>query len=234
MSGYQEIIYRTITAFVLLWGFFHLLGKQTLAHKSYHLFIATMTMGTIAGNLAFNTRIKFQYFILSYMIMGLIIYILNYAAFKSHRLRKWITGKPVILIEKGKILEASMRKIGYSLEELQQALRGKDIFYIDEVELAILETNETLSVLKKPDYQSLTKKDLSINAEQFRYPAELILDGKIQFESLTKHGLNEEWLNRELQNRSLRVSDVAYAVLGSKGNLYIDLYQDQIRDKSSR
>ncbi|WP_042460182.1 DUF421 domain-containing protein [Neobacillus dielmonensis] len=233
MSGYQEIFIRTITAFVLLWGFFHILGKQTLAHKSYHLFIASITMGTIAGNLAFNTRIKFQYFILSFIIMGLIIYILNLMAIKSHRLRKWITGKPVVLIEKGKILEQSMRKLGYTLEELQQALRGKDIFFIDEVELAILETNETLSVLKKTENQSITKKDLAIKAdhsEQTRYPVELILDGEIQMDNLSEAYVNEQWLKSELQKRNLQVSEVSYAVVGSKGNLYIDLYQDQIKD----
>ena len=51
------------------------------------------------------------------------------------------------LIQKGQILEESMEPMGYSLDSLKQALRGKDIFHFDEVECAILEVNGSLSVL---------------------------------------------------------------------------------------
>src|SRR5689334_5385648 len=134
MSGPLEIIIRTITAFIILWIFIHLLGKQTIFQKAYHLFIATITMGTIAGNLAFNYKLKYQYFILSFVIMGSVIFALNLLAVKSRRLRERIAGKPTTLIQEGKILEDSLQKIGFSIDLLKQALRGKDVFNIDEVE----------------------------------------------------------------------------------------------------
>ncbi|MEH6947840.1 DUF421 domain-containing protein [Bacillus sp. JJ634] len=224
-----EIIFRTFTAFILLWIFVHLLGKQTITQRSYHLYIASITMGTIAGNLAFNIRIEFPYFIVAFMIMGIIVFILNFVAVRNARFRKWIAGKPTTLIEKGQILEQSMKRMGYSIDSLKQALRAKDIFNIEEVECAILETSGALSVLKKPQYQHTTKQDLNLSPSAETIPVELVYNGKILYENLSKNTYDEEWLKAELKKRNLAVSDISYAVVGTKGNLYIDLFRDELR-----
>ncbi|PFN99640.1 hypothetical protein COJ85_19170 [Bacillus sp. AFS076308] len=226
MPVFLEIIIRTFTAFIILWIFVHILGKRTIFQKTYHLFIATITMGTIAGNLTFNYNIKFIYFILSFVIMGSVIFILNILSVKSQRFRERIAGKPVTLIQEGKILEASLQKTGFSIDMLKQALRGKDIFNIDEVDWAILEVNGSLSVLKKAEYQNITRKDVNLNPPSYKVPVELIMDGAILSDNLSNSTYNEEWLNKELKKRNTQVSEIAYAVVGTKGNLYIDLYQD--------
>ncbi|MEH7247889.1 DUF421 domain-containing protein, partial [Neobacillus niacini] len=179
MSGSVEIIIRTLTAFILLWVFVQLLGKQTIAQKTYHLYIASITMGTIAGNLAFNIKIKFLYFIIAMIIMGAVVFMLNLVAVRNPRFGKWIAGEPATIIQNGQILEEPMKQMGYSLESLKQALRGKDIFNIEEVECAILEINGSLSVLKKQQYQNTTKQDLPLLPPTGTVPIELIYDGKI-------------------------------------------------------
>ncbi|CAH0190994.1 DUF421 domain-containing protein [Peribacillus simplex] len=230
MSEAVEIIFRTFSSFILLWVFVHLLGKQTIAQRTYHLYIASITMGTIAGNLTFNINIKFLYFIIAIIIMGTIVFILNLLAVRNPRFGKWIAGEPATLIQKGKILEESMERMGYSLDSLKQALRGKDIFNIEEVECAILEINGSLSVLKKEQYQNATKQDLPLLASAGTVPIELVYDGKILYENLSKHTYDDEWLMAELKKRNLAVFDISYAVVGTKGNLYIDLIKDQSRD----
>ena len=224
MSESIEIIFRTFTAFILLWVFVQLLGKQTIAQRTYHLYIASITMGTIAGNLAFNIKIKFLYFIISIIIMGTVVFMLNLVAVRNPRFGKWIAGEPAILIQKGQILEETMERMGYSLDSLKQALRGKDIFNIEEVECAILEINGTLSVLKKKQYQNTIKQDLLSSAGTV--PIELVYDGKILYENLSEHTYDEEWLMAELQKRKLSPLDISYAVVGTKGNLYIDLFRN--------
>ena len=226
MSGSIEIIFRTFTAFILLWVFVQLLGKQTIAQRTYHLYIASITMGTIAGNLAFNIKIKFLYFIISIIIMGTVVFMLNLVAVRNPRFGKWIAGEPAILIQKGQILEETMERMGYSLDSLKQGLRGKDIFNIEEVECAILEINGALSVLKKEQYQNTTKQDLPLLSSAGTVPIELVYDGKILYENLSKHTYDEEWLMAELQKRKLSPLDISYAVVGTKGNLYIDLFRN--------
>ncbi|NHM32113.1 DUF421 domain-containing protein [Neobacillus terrae] len=228
MPEYTEIIIRTLIAFILLWTFVHILGKQTIFQKTYHLYIASITMGTLAGNLAFNIKIKFGYFILSFFILGTVILILNKMAVGNIRYRKWIVGKPIILIEKGHILESTMLAGGFTLEDLKQSLRKKGIFNIDEVAFAILEVDGTLSVQKKAEYQAITKQDLHINVPPTTTAIELIYNACILSNNLLKHGYSEEWLNTELNKRKLKVEDISYAVIGTHGNLYIDLFRDHI------
>jgi uncharacterized membrane protein YcaP (DUF421 family) len=223
-----EIIFRTFTSFILLWIFVQLLGKQTIAQRTYHLYIASITMGTIAGNLAFNIKVKFLYFIIAIIIMGGIVFVLNLLAVRNHRFRKWIAGEPATLIEKGQILEESMERMGYSLDSLKQALRGKDIFNLEEVECAILEVNGSLSVLKKPQYQNTTKQDLILRRTAENAPVELVYDGNILYENLTKHTYDEKWLMAELNKRNLIVHEISYAVVGTKGNLFIELFRDEL------
>lgn len=228
MPGSVEIIFRTFTAFILLWVFVQLLGKQTIAQRTYHLYIASITMGTIAGNLAFNIKIKSLYFIIAIFMMGIIVFMLNLVAVRNARFRKWIAGEPATLIQKGQILEESMMQAGYSMDSLKQALRGKDIFNIEEVECAILEIDGSLSVLKKPQYQNTTKQDLTILPSPETKPVELIYDGNILYENLSNHSYDEEWLLAELKKRNFAVFDIAYAVVGTKGNLSIDLFRNQL------
>ncbi|TKH01330.1 DUF421 domain-containing protein [Peribacillus simplex] len=230
MSESVEIIFRTLTSFILLWVFVQLLGKQTIAQKTYHLYIASITMGTIAGNLAFNIKIKFLYFIIAIIIMGTVVYMLNRLSIRNPRFGKWIAGEPATLIQKGQILEESMERMGYSLDSLKQGLRGKDIFNIEEVEYAILETNGSLSVLKKEQYQNAAKQDLPLLPSAATVPIELVYDGKILYENLSKHTYDYESLMAELKKRNLAVINISYAVVGTKGNLFIDLIKDQSKE----
>lgn len=223
MHGSMDVIIRTLTSFILLWIFVLVLGKQTIAQKTYHLYIASITMGTIAGNLAFNTKIKFMYFIISIIIMGTVVFVLNLVAVRNPRFRKWIAGEPATLIQNGQILVESMERMRYSLDSLNQALRGKDIFNIEEVDCAILEIDGSLSVLKKAQYQTTTKEDLKQLSSPESVPVELIYDGKIVTENMSQHRYSENWLINELNKRNLAITDVSYAVVGTKGNLYIDL-----------
>lgn len=160
MPQMVEIFIRTFVAFVWLWVFTQLIGKQIIAHSNYHLFVLSIVIGTIAGNMAFNISIKFLYFLLSLFVMSGIGYILTLVSLSNKQARRWISGEPTIIIKDGNLLEQNMKKCKYTQDSLQQGLRGKDIFDLKEVEVAILETNGSLSVLKKQDYRNVTNKDL--------------------------------------------------------------------------
>lgn len=122
-----------------------------------------------------------------------------------------------------------MKKIKYSLDSLIQSLREKDIFDIDEVEYAILETNGKISVKKKPEYKTVTMKDLKLPYSlKSSFPVELIMDREIQEDNLAVHGITKEWLTSQLSKKGKKVSDVFYAVKSTKGNLIIDYYKDHL------
>jgi len=167
MSPTLEIVIRNLLAFLLLWFLTKLIGKQIIANSSYHLYVLSALLGTIAGNMAFNLKIRLVYFLLSLLIIGGIGYAMTYLSLYSIRTRKWILGECTTLIKDGTVLEQNMKKCKFSMDLLEQGLRSKDIFDITEVEVAILETNGTLSVLKKSPNRNATKEDLLVFLANF-------------------------------------------------------------------
>jgi uncharacterized membrane protein YcaP (DUF421 family) len=137
--------------------------------------------------------------------------------------------EPTVVIQDGKILEENMKKLKLTMDSLNQALRGKDAFDIDEVEYAIVGADGHLSVLKKPPHRNVTKKDLGIfTPAHSAFPIELIMDGQMIDKNFTQNHLTKSWLVTELELRGLALPNVSYCVRGTNGQLYFDLYNDKI------
>lgn len=229
MPEHFEVIIRSIIAFGILLIGTRVLGKQTISQMTLFDFIAGISLGAITANLAFNLAIDIHHLVLSYFIFVVIIFITAYLSMKSRKARKFLAGEPTVIIEEGKILEGNMKKMRYTLDYLNQQLREKDVFNIEEVSHAMVEPNGTLSVLKKPAFRNPTIKDLQLKApKEQRLPIELIMDAKMIRKNLEDHNLSEQWLDVELRRRNVKLADVMYAVLSSNGFLYLDYYNDVI------
>lgn len=170
MHAYMDILIRTVLSILVLLLIAKMLGKQTISNMTFHDFVTGITLGAIAANLAFNETIKLSYLILSLIVITVTSYLLSVIALKSRKMRNWISGSPTVLIEGGKILEDNMRKVRYTLDSLDQALREKGIFDIDEVDYAVLEDNGVVSVLQKDEYRYVTKKDMKIPPNDQVFP----------------------------------------------------------------
>ncbi|MEK3686780.1 DUF421 domain-containing protein [Paenibacillus sp. FSL R10-2736] len=229
MHAYMDILVRTIISVILLLFIPKLLGKQMISNMTSHNFVTSIMLGSIAANLAFNESLKSVYLILALVAVAALSFLLSLIALKSHKWRAWISGSPTVLIEGGKILEGNMRKLKYTMDSLDQSLREKDIFDIEEVEYAILEDNGRLSVLKKEAFQGVQKKDMKLPSHPQAFPVELIMDGIVMEDNLKNYGLTAQWLENELRRQGKRISDVFYAVKGTQQQLIFDFYKDDIR-----
>ncbi|MFM9278599.1 DUF421 domain-containing protein [Paenibacillus jiagnxiensis] len=228
MNVYMEILIRTVAALVLLLFIAKILGKQTISNMTFLDFVTSITVGSIAANLSFNESINWRHFILAFTVFTLASLLLSVLALKSRKWRNRISGAPTVMIEDGKILEDNMRKMRYTLDSLNQALREKDIFNVDEVKYAVLEDNGKLSVLRKEKYQHATKQDVMHAPADEHFPVELIMDGQVIDKNLQKSNLTREWLEQELQKKGKSISDVFYAVRGTRQQLFFDYYKDQV------
>lgn len=112
---------------------------------------------------------------LGLIIMHILISVIN---LKSITARQIISGKPRILIHRGRIDELALKKERYTVNELQEKLRSKDIFSLGDVEYAILETNGDITVVPKPGKRNVTPQDLGILPEYDGISYDLIIDRK--------------------------------------------------------
>jgi uncharacterized membrane protein YcaP (DUF421 family) len=224
-----EIILRALLAFTIMLIIARILGKPTISQLTYHDFVVTITLGALTANLTFNTEVKIGNMVTAILTFTLIAYILMRLALKSRMFRKWVSGQPTVIIQNGKILEDNMRKQKLTLDTLIQELREKNIFDLDEVDYAVLETNGNFSVLRKSDYLPVIHKDLKMKPKKQLFPVELIMDGQIIGENLQQNGLSRKWLESQLKKRGHSLDSVNYAVRSTNGSLFIDAFQDKIK-----
>lgn len=229
MEQIIEIIVRSALAFLLMMIATRTLGKATISQMTYHDFVAAITLGALTANIAFNVKMSIWPLIVSLITFSGIAYLLLVLVMKSRKMRKWISGQPAVLIQNGKILEHNMQRLKFTLDSLNQELREKNIFNIEEVEYAVLELNGKVSALLKQEYLPVTRKDLNIisNAKQ-SFPLELIMDGRFIDDNLAAIKMERKWLISEVKRRGLAIEDINYAVKSSNGQLYFDCYQDNI------
>jgi uncharacterized membrane protein YcaP (DUF421 family) len=177
--------------------------------------------------MSFDYNLHFFSMLAAFLSLVCVYYIIAFLSSHSRILRKWLSGRPTIIIEQGKILDSNMKKIKYTLDDLNQQLREQGIFDVVQVEYAVLEVSGKLSVLKKEKYQTIEIKDLFPTKTQsnLNLPIELIMDG-VAIEKNYNKQFSKKWLEQQLKQRKLQIEDIQYAVISSNGFLFMDLFDD--------
>jgi uncharacterized membrane protein YcaP (DUF421 family) len=155
--------------------------------------------------------------ILGLLIMHLIISIIN---IKSIKMREIICGKPAILIYRGKIDEKVLKKERFTINELQERLRGNNIVNLGDVEYAILETNGQVTVIQKPEKRTTIPEDFNIVPEYEGIPYDLVLDGRIMDKNLQAIGKNREWLKKQVEKFKIKPEEALIVTYDGKGQIF--------------
>ena len=221
---------RSIVAFLLLIVYARFLGKKQISQLTLFDYVLGITIGSMAASISLDlsSRMWPQWVALTtWTVAGLAVDLLTT---KSRFAAKCIEGEPTILIMNGVILENNMRKLRYNTTNLLQQLRSKDIFDLNEVHFAVLEPNGDLSVLKKPELQPVTAKDMNIPVSKTGLGIELIYDGIVVDLNLKQINRDRYWLMSELKKFGVKdPSEVFLATYEASGSLYVDKYKDRIK-----
>ena len=155
--------------------------------------------------------------ILALLVMHLIISILN---IKSIKARAILCGKPAILIYRGRIDEKMLRKERFTVNELEERLRGNNIVNIGDVEYAILETSGQITVIQKPEKKNVTIGDLKLEAQYEGLSYDLVLDGKVMYENLKILKKDYEWLKKQVNKFGIEPEQALLVTIDGKGEIF--------------
>lgn len=215
--------WQTSLVFLSLLVFTRILGKTQVGQLTFYEYISGITIGSLAANIAAADPEKVWNHYYDMVLFVALTYLVSVVTMKNRPLRKLIEGSPTLVIENGRIVEENMHGLRYDIDELNGNLRQQGVLDPTEVQYAILETSGDLSVIKKTDYQALTKSDFNIHLPDPSFPVELIMDGILIERNLHKQNRSRAWLEKQLADRGiLDVSEVTYAVVDSKGQLFIN------------
>ncbi|MBU5468504.1 DUF421 domain-containing protein [Virgibacillus sp. MSJ-26] len=228
MDSYFHIFTDTIFGFFALFLLTKLLGKTQISQLTAFDFISAVILGELVGNALFDkdTGIAKMAFVIA--LWGVLLYSVEMVVQKFKGSRFILEGKPSLVIHKGAIIREEMKKNKIDVSELQHLLRAKDVFSIQEVEYAILETNGHVSVMKKPEYQTPNKKDLNVYPEEAFLPFTLISDGEIIEDNVKEAGLSKDWLHKEIKKQNYNnVEDVFYAEYTEGKKLFLSPFRNK-------
>ncbi|NFK77060.1 DUF421 domain-containing protein [Clostridium botulinum] len=230
MNEALVVLVRAIIGFFTLLIFARMLGKQQISQLTFFDYVLGITIGSTASTLSTDLESTAWSHWIGLLTWCGIGFLLQWITLNWRYAAKYIEGEPTIVIMDGKIMEDTLRKMKYTVADVLEQLRGKDIFDLSKVEFAILESDGQLSVLKKPEEEPLTAKDLNIFKSKTGISRELIYDGKIVEDNLREINRDKEWLKAELKKRNIKdSSDVFLATINENNQIYIDTYKDHLK-----
>lgn len=219
---------RGIISFFTLLIFTRVLGKQQLAEITFFDYILGITIGSFAATLTIDlSSSAWPHWIgiLTWIVLGVL---LQKISLKSKKASHYINDEPVIVIHNGKIMGENLKSSKFTFDELLEQLRLKDIFDVNEVKLAVIETNGQLSTLKMNEFQNMIDS-MNISKNNPNSNTELIFSGIVMSDNLSKSKLDDKWLLEQLNNQNIdNPTEVFYAFLDSSRKLKITSFKDKI------
>lgn len=230
MSEGLVVAVRAVIGFFTLLIFAKILGKQQISQLAFFDYVLGITIGSIASELTIDLSSRAWPHWVGLLTWAALGYLMECITLKWRYAAKYIEGEPSIIIMNGKIMENVLRKMRFTVSDVMELLRNKDIFDLSQVDFAILESNGQLSVLRKPEYEPLTAKDMKISKKPSGISTELIYDGILIEENLRQLNKDKKWLMKQLKAQGIKdISEVFLATLNPAGSFYVDKYEDHIK-----
>ena len=197
---------RTAVLYLILISVIRVMGKRQIGEMEPSEFVVTMLVANLAAIPMQDGGIPLLSGLVPILTVLGVELLLSTLALRSTRLRRLLCGKPVILIENGRILRKNLARTCITLDELTGHLRLKDVLDPKTVQYAILETNGDLSVFPYPKDRPATAAEAGIEANRQELPITVVADGHLLTENLPLLGKDRAWVERVLGQRGATVA----------------------------
>ncbi len=198
---------RAVFLYLMLILMVRLMGKRQVGQMEPSEFVVTMLMADLASIPMDDPSVPLHRGLIPMAAVLGTELLLSVLSMDSVGLRRLLCGKPVILIENGRLIQRNLRRTRITADELSGHLRIKDILDITSVQYAILETNGELSVFPWPQYRPATAEESGIQAEKQSLPVTLIEDSRLLRQNLAISGKDEKWLKKTLSRHKSSIKD---------------------------
>ena len=206
------VILAALLSVVALFIITKIMGHKQVSQLDFFDYVSGITIGSIGAELATELEEPHKPLI-ALVVYGLASLLLNLLAHKLPRTRKYINGTPSILLNDGKIYRKNLKKAKLDLSEFLLLCREQGYFDLAEIQTAVFEHNGRLSVLPRAANRPLTPEDLKIDAKTTHIGVEVIMDGRVNGENLSRAGKNEKWLKKRLAERGYQgAEDIFLAI----------------------
>jgi len=209
----------TIFPLLMVIGLF--MGKRSLGELSVFDFLVIHSMGSVVGADLAQPNVNHIHIATAILLIAVLQRIVSLLSIKWRRFGKFTSFEPTVVVHQGNLLVHNLKKARYSIDNILQLLREKDIFHLADVELAVLEANGRLTVYKKSPKPAPILEELGLAKQQSDLSYSLIVEGTVYQNTLDYIRKDSAWLDSQLRARGVCQDDIFYASVDDKGTLYI-------------
>lgn len=219
---------RTIIVYSLVILSLRLMGKRQIGELQPSELVVAIMISDIATMPMADVSIPLLYGIVPIFTLVICEVLLSFVSLKNEWIRVFLSGKPQLLVKKGKLQRKEMLHSRVNTDDLMEELRKAGYFSLSDVDTVILETGGTLSVIPTKEATPPTNKDLDIKIAQPEIPYIYVSDGKIRKSELVRSGKNEIWLKKILEDRKIsKIESVFILSEDGEGNIFVQKKDDE-------
>ena len=147
----MDVVLRAVIIYVLVFAFTRALGRRELSTLQPFDLILLIVIGDLIQSGVTQNDLSVTGVIMVLCTIGTLEVLTSYLGFRFRRIRPYLQGEPIVLVENGKLIERNMRRERLTLDDLAEKARLSEIVAIDDIKWAVLETNGDISFIKQPN-----------------------------------------------------------------------------------
>ncbi len=216
-----SVVIRTFIIYCAVTAFMRLMGKRQLGELQPGELVITLLVSEIAANPIIDGSLPLLNCIIPLILLVGFEILNSVIDMKSVGFRYFTEGKPITVIRNGQLDQRQLKKLRFTVNDVLSALRQKDVFNIEDVQYAIVETNGTLSVLLKPEKRNSTPKNYDKPEKDTGLPCAVIIDGKIIETNFEDCNATMEEIKQKIKREKLEQKDILLMTVDKSKNYYI-------------
>lgn len=198
------VLLNSVFSFVSLFFLAKILGKKQIAELNFCDYAIGISIGSIAAEWSTDVENPWYYYGIALAIFSLISLLITIFERKNLFLKSFLHGKPIIIIQEGKIDYENFKKSKLDMADIFGLCRSKGYFDINEIAYAIFETNGEMSILPKSENRPVVLKDMEKKEPEASLTKYIVLDGKLDKNYLKQLQKDNKWAYKKLKVKSKR------------------------------
>ena len=215
------IIIRSVIIYLFVVLAVRIMGKRQIGELNPHEFVITILISAVATIPLEESSIPLANSLIPILIFVSLEVLESALSLKSLKFRNATQGKPVFIIKNGVLQQQALRDLRFTMDDLIDALRQKEVFDISTVQNAVVETNGELSVQQKAQSSPATNKDLNIETQENTLPTPIIIDSKPVLEYFGKEKMQESEINLILNGLEVSAENIMLLTIDENGKTYL-------------
>jgi len=203
-----------------------LMGKRQIGEMEPFELVITLIIADLATIPMSEQTIPIWYGVVPLLAIAVLHFIISFISTKSPKMRDIISGKPVIVIDEGKIDHKELKNLNMSCEELLEQLRNLDHFDVSGINFAIVERSGKITVIPKAESMPVAREDMNIKVEETSLHYCIVENGKPikrNFKDLNLDKKIDKIINAILSKLGCKNNDLVFASITEDGDVHAQI-----------